>query len=124
MGLDREEISRKAFFSGKKVIKWYEYKLDDLKAKKKDDYEAFDDDADEDNCSENGTMPDDPNLENEVNRIMNNFHNAHQDAVDDVFAKLAEEDLIAQICAPKQDNVDSFINEAEREGREDTDEND
>lgn len=57
--------------------------------------------------------------------ILARFKEAKQNSVDDLFAnaaaesetasgsgQMSEEDLIAAICAPKQNNVDALVNEA------------
>lgn len=55
-----------------------------------------------------------------IESIMAKFKEAKQNTVDDLFANaetqdsndLSEEDLIASICAPKQNNVDALVSEA------------
>lgn len=141
--MTREEFERKAFFSGKTIIKWYQYQYHNP------DDEAIENDSEAleeaiDSAIENPEeeiSTGDPSLDDEVARIMAAFKDAHQDAVDSCFASMessldnagnnfgdtgsilgdagsssdeSEEDLISKICAPKQNSVDFFVNQANK----------
>ena len=76
-------------------------------------------DEEEIDLATTGLSEDDQDL---VASIMAKFKEAKQSSVDDVFAKAneaveaanqpTEEDLVASICAPKQNNVDDLIKQA------------
>ncbi|MCR4990763.1 MAG: hypothetical protein K6A38_07870 [Lachnospiraceae bacterium] len=118
----------------KNIIKWYEYKMcypgeetedengdipDTEEVQKSLEEMSEDEEID---LSTTGLGEDEQAL---VEDILARFKEAKQNTVDDLFAGLndepssegesapmSEEDLIAAICAPKQNNVDALVNEA------------
>ena len=103
----------------KTVIKWYEYDHSKLYEKVESE-DVTDESADEPEVEqaeeEKASLTGDSDMDDEVARIMAAFSGAKQNSVDDVFAKMAEEEnqdaLVASICAPKQNNVDDLIMKA------------
>lgn len=120
-----------------KVIKWYQYDAEGLQQQlyeaRLKRYNRDDEDAQEEtpvaessqpitneaymDAGSSTTTDDGVNLDDEVARIMAAFTNAKQNGVDSVFQSLnetpssseSEEDLIASICAPRQNNVDALV---------------
>lgn len=121
-----------------KVIKWYQYDAEGLQQQlyearlkrynKDEDYEQAEEPVAQESsqpitneaymdAGSNTTTDDGVNLDDEVARIMAAFTNAKQNGVDSVFQSLnetpssseSEEDLIASICAPRQNNVDALV---------------
>ncbi len=111
----------------KTIIKWYEYKMTypedepeedipDAEEVQKSLEELSDDEID---LAQAGLEEDQQAL---VADILERFKEAKQNSVDDLFAnaardeqnagQMSEEDLIAAICAPKQNNVDALVSEA------------
>ena len=110
------------------IIKWYEYKMTypDDPAESSEDVPDSDEvrqtleemtQDEEIDLSTAGLQDDEQEL---IESIMAKFKEAKQNTVDDLFANaetqdsndLSEEDLIASICAPKQNNVDALVSEA------------
>ena len=100
----------------KNVIKWYEYDHSKLYEKVESE-DVTDENTDESEAGqaeeEKVSITGDSAMDDEVARIMAAFSGAKQNSVDEVFAKMAEEEdkeaLVASICAPKQNNVDDLI---------------
>ena len=116
----------------KTVIKWYEYKMtypDDESEEIAEDIPDAEEvqksleelsDEEEIDLTQIGLEEDQQAL---VADILARFKEAKQSSVDDLFAsanegsdtgsgQMSEEELIAAICAPKQDNVDALVSEA------------
>ena len=83
------DFQKKAYFSGKKILKWYEYQMEDSEADKEDS-DMIENVEETISSDENVTPASDESndLDDEVSRIMANFRNAHQDSVDSLFANL------------------------------------
>lgn len=116
MKLTKEERARKAYFGGRSLYKWYEVNItDDSKEEASSDEvnpDSLENDDEEIDLDQTDLSDDDKDL---VMSIMAKFKDAHQDSVDSLFTSgpvQSEEDLIASICAPKQSNVDSLVNQA------------
>ena len=116
----------------KTIIKWYEYKMtypDDESEEIGEDIPDAEEvqksleelsDEEEIDLTQIGLEEDQQAL---VADILARFKEAKQSSVDDLFAsanegsdtgsgQMSEEELIAAICAPKQDNVDALVSEA------------
>ena len=116
----------------KTIIKWYEYKMTypDDESEDEDIPDAEEvqksleelSDEEEIDLTQVGLEEDQQAL---VADILARFKEAKQNSVDDLFAnaaaeseeasgsgQMSEEDLIAAICAPKQNNVDALVSEA------------
>ena len=122
--LYRGAIERFAMYDRHKtVIKWYEYDATKLyRTEEADDVteeveeEAAVPKADDEKPE---SVTGDPEMDEEVARIMAAFSGAKQNSVDDVFAAMAAEaddtpkedpdSLVARICAPKQNGVDDLV---------------
>jgi len=124
------------------IIKWYEYKMESNPDENAEDesLEASEDsllmedgseslDSTDDDMDELANMEGvDPDL---VADIMARFRDAKQSSVDSLFmdvngstedtdtsdstSEMSEEELIASICAPKQSNVDAFVQTANKQ---------
>ncbi len=83
------DFQKKAYFSGRKILKWYEYHMEDLESDgmTKDDLQVLEEMNGSDESAQT-SEPLDPALEDEVSRIMANFANAHQDSVDSLFSNI------------------------------------
>ena len=122
----------------KNIIKWYEYNMAYPNAPEEEKPEDIPDTMEIQDMMEDMTME----MEEEeidlattglsedeqalVADILERFKEAKQSSVDNLFAtaatetpasseadhELSEEELIAAICAPKQNNVDALVNEA------------
>ena len=112
----------------KTIIKWYEYKMTYPDDESEDEdipdteevqksLEELSDDEEID-LTQVGLEEDQQAL---VADILARFKEAKQNSVDDLFAnaaaeeasqQMSEEELIAAICAPKQNNVDALVSEA------------
>lgn len=126
MKLSKEERARKTYFGGRTLYKWYEVNMkepEDEASSSEDqfptdssEYESGEYSDEEIDLDQTDLCDDDKDL---VMSIMAKFKDAHQDSVDSLFvdnnSAQSEEDLIASICAPKQNNVDSFVNQARNE---------
>lgn len=90
----RSDFEKKAYFSGKKILKWYEYHMEDLEEDgiTKEDLEILENmEEPTDDVSKNSSEGEDnSDLDDEVARIMQSFQNAHQDSVDSLFANYGE----------------------------------
>ena len=116
----------------KTIIKWYEYKMtypDDESEEIGEDIPDAEEvqksleelsDEEEIDLTQIGLEEDQQAL---VADILARFKEAKQSSVDDLFAsaneesgtgsrQMSEEELIAAICAPKQNNVDALVSEA------------
>lgn len=120
---------KKKFFHKNNIIKWYEYTMDygntneETEPENSGEDEAFDfkRELSEEELSAKMAELDDGD-QALVADIMARFQDAKQSLVDGLFeddfaptedsGQESEEDIISQICAPKQNNVDSFINMA------------
>lgn len=105
------------------IIKWYEYNMDEIKPDTPEENpDEVSEDVEESNeASDTGTTDVDQAL---IDDIMDRFRNAKQSTVDLLFAEddadmagdssgaMDEDALIASICAPKQNNVDYFVQSA------------
>lgn len=111
------------------IIKWYEYTMEDPKANDEmaEDTDAAIDDSEELNAESSDELDDLGNIEGVdpdlVADIMSRFRDSKQSSVDALFmeadennsaasGEMSEEELIAGICAPKQSNVDAFVQTA------------
>ena len=109
------------------IIKWYEYTMKNENEEENlendenvlEEENVSDESIDSDENSEAVDYGDaDPEL---IESIMAKFRDAKQSPVDELFGasdnqvaneEMSEEDLIASICAPKQNNVDAFVKKA------------
>ncbi len=117
----------------KTIIKWYEYKMtypdDESEEEIAEDIPDAEEvqnsleelsDEEEIDLTQTGLEEDQQAL---IADILARFKEAKQSSVDDLFAsaneesgtgsgQMSEEELIAAICAPKQNNVDELVSEA------------
>ena len=111
------------------IIKWYEYTMEDPNANDEmaEDTDTAIDDSEELNTDLSDELDDLENIEGVdpdlLADIMSRFRDAKQSSVDSLFMEaeeinnaasgvMSEEELIASICAPKQSNVDAFVQTA------------
>ena len=139
MQKELKEITTDYRIKTKNIIKWYEYIMTDPNAANEEKPADIPDTAEVQNMMEDvnaeiedekidlastGLSEDDQAL---VADILERFKEAKQSSVDNLFAnaeatapapdhELSEEELIAAICAPKQNNVDALVQEAHTGG--------
>ena len=122
----------KLYLGNRNLIKWYEYTMDNGEATEEDilDEGAAETDGEfsqssleeDENLLENSGLNDEDKAL--VEDILLRFQQASQDRVDSVFDSIAEdtnvsaqpemseEELIASLCAPKQNTVDDLVDRA------------